>query len=87
MKRRRGWVGMSGEDCRSSFGAANRATKKIERWADPWPYLAAIYLGDTTRIKYKLASKVGGTLERRGGQGGTCGGALSLRTGRRFGGE
>ena len=29
--------GTRGNDGRPSFGAVNRAKKKIERWADPWP--------------------------------------------------
>ena len=43
LERRRGWVGTCGDDdgC-LSCGESNGATKKIKRWADPWPLMAAI---------------------------------------------
>ncbi len=47
--------------------------KKIERWEDPWPSMAAVWWGDTT-TNLKLASTVEGALKRRGNRSGTCGG-------------
>jgi hypothetical protein len=47
----------------------------------------AAFLSSDTTIKYESASTSGGALERRGGQGGTCGGVLSPRTGRRIKGK
>ena len=47
----------------------------------------AAFLSSDTTIKYESALTSKGALERRGGQGETCGGVFSPRTGRQIEGE
>ena len=82
---RRGGGGTRGDDGRPSFGAVNRAIKNREM-GGPLA-LDGRHLKGGHNNQIKVGFDVGGALERRGGQGGACGGVLSTGTGRRIEGE